>query len=99
MSLIEYGSEPVYSSPQPKVSEIPPYNPADYGGPQPPNPDPKQQQQLSGIYVTIDEAASEPEAVKPVVDKEKKQNGISSASKTELAPELANPRSKYRYEE
>jgi len=82
---------------QSKAPEISPYNAANYAGLQPrvlyPNTD--QQRRFSGIYVTIDEAGSEPEAGKPVVDKEKKQNGIASTPDSELELEVPSTRSKH----
>jgi hypothetical protein len=82
---------------QSKAPEILPYNPADYAGLQPLNPDTKQPQRLSGIYVTIDEAASEPEAGKPTVNNDKKQNGITSTSDRELEPEVSSTRSEFSH--
>jgi hypothetical protein len=57
------------------VAPIPPHDLADYSGQQLPNHD--SQQKLSKIYVTIDEASSEPGAVEPMVDRYKEQNGLS----------------------
>jgi hypothetical protein len=82
-------------APPENAAPIPPYDLADYSGQQLPNHN--SQQKLSKIYVTIDEASSEPEAVKPMVDRDKKQSGLSHTSDREPELEVPITRSKHRY--